>query len=107
MNLPIPAIKPRASSSAASRPTWVAAKVMAVHGRASRRHDAQNLGVSVRMHVPSQRTNRVGDENWSDGDLWLPRRRWPCQSIAVGTVAQQRNPPRRLYHRQNQPARSP
>ena len=53
MNLPIPATKPRASSSAASRPTWVAAKVMAIHGRALRRHDVQNLGVSVRMHVPN------------------------------------------------------
>ena len=87
MNLPIPATKPRASSSAASRPTWVAAKVMAINGRASRRHDSRSLGVSVRTHIHNQPTNCVEDENWSDGDLWLPRRRRPCQSIAVCTDA--------------------
>ena len=36
MNLLIPATKPRASSSAANRPTWVAAKVMTINGKASR-----------------------------------------------------------------------
>jgi hypothetical protein len=35
MNLPIPARKPRASSSAASRPAWAAATITAINGKAS------------------------------------------------------------------------
>ena len=77
MNLPTPARKPRASSSAANRPTWVAAKVMTVHAKALRA--AQSLGVSLRTHIHSHRTNRMGDANWSAGDLSLPRRRLPCR----------------------------
>ena len=100
MNLPIPAIKPRASSSAASRPSWVEAKVTAIHGRTSRAVTRPNLGVSVRMHVPSQRTNPVGDDNGPmvisgchDGgghvraprSAPLPSRAIPASASTVGT----------------------
>lgn len=58
MNFPTPARKPRASNSAASKPTWVTVRIMTTDGKASRLvalphagGDALRAGVGDLLHA--------------------------------------------------------